>query len=191
MKAIIEHLDLELYPWCLLEYRHISQVLGKSNVIFTNVQKKDVEKLKPYGTVYTESVKQLKFVKVCVLDPFAKETLAPADAPQFDYYLFGGILGNYPMERRTEKELTVHLKQFSARNIGDKQMSTDTAVVVVHNIVDEKIPLSAMRFADELEVELEEGYSKILPYRYLIENGKPVLPEGLIEYLKEEESFLE
>ncbi len=188
MKAIIEHLEPEVYPWCILEYRHISQIVGKENLIFTNVPPHEHHKLQEYGEVKTESVKQLTFKRVCVLDPFAKETLAPSDT--FEYYLFGGILGNFPMEKRTEKELTQHLKQFSARNIGEKQMSTDTAVLVVHKIVDEKTPLQKMKFVDEIEIELEEGYSQILPYRYLIVDGKPVLPEGLIAYLKEEEKFL-
>ncbi|PIY60292.1 hypothetical protein COY95_02530 [Candidatus Woesearchaeota archaeon CG_4_10_14_0_8_um_filter_47_5] len=37
MKFIIEHMEPELYPWCLLEYRHISQIVGKGQVVFTKV----------------------------------------------------------------------------------------------------------------------------------------------------------
>ena len=191
MKAIIEHLEPEVYPWCILEYRHISQIVGKDNLVFTNVPLHEHHKLKEFGNVKQESVKQLSFKRVCVLDPVAKQTLVPVDANTFDYYLFGGILGNFPMENRTEKELSQHLKQFLTRNIGPKQMSTDTAVLVVHKIIDEQVPFEQLKFVDELEIELEEGYSQVLPYRYLLKDGLPVLPEGLIAYLKDEDLFLE
>src|SRR3989338_10620936 len=29
MRYIIEHLEEKLYPWCLLEYTHISKMVGK------------------------------------------------------------------------------------------------------------------------------------------------------------------
>ena len=40
MKFIIEHLEPELYDWCLIEYEHISKIVGKENLIFTNINKK-------------------------------------------------------------------------------------------------------------------------------------------------------
>ena len=47
MKVIIEHLEPELYDWCLIEYEHISKIAGKGNLIFTNIKnKKETEKLK-------------------------------------------------------------------------------------------------------------------------------------------------
>ncbi len=39
MKFIIEHLEPELYPWCLIEYKHISKIVGKNNLIYTNINK--------------------------------------------------------------------------------------------------------------------------------------------------------
>src|SRR3989344_3510320 len=44
MKYIIEHLEEKVYPWCLLEYTHISTIVGKDNLIFTNIAKKHLGK---------------------------------------------------------------------------------------------------------------------------------------------------
>jgi len=184
MKAIIEHLEPEVYPWCLLEYKHISQIVGKENLIFTNVPKKDHSKLLGFGACEEKPFSELEFSNVCLLDPKADELLKPADK-KFDYYLFGGILGNYPPEGRTKKAFGKFKGE--QRHIGDKQMSTDTAVNVTHKIVDLGIPFDKLEFVDEPEIVLEEGYSNILPYRYLSEKGKPVLPEGLFDYLLNEE----
>ena len=46
MKFIIEHLEPELYKWCLIEYRHISEIVDKDGAIFTSINKKDANKLK-------------------------------------------------------------------------------------------------------------------------------------------------
>ena len=35
MKFIIEHLEDEVWEWCILEYRHMSEFVGKENLIFT------------------------------------------------------------------------------------------------------------------------------------------------------------
>ena len=90
---IIEHLEPALFPWCLLEYKHISKIVGKRNLWFTNIKDKDKNKLSKYGKVFTESIKQLinknyhcHNVKthlyftnknICILDPEAKKTLTP------------------------------------------------------------------------------------------------------------------
>ena len=129
------------------------------------------------------------FENVCILDPESKELLQPKDGENFEYFLFGGILGDYPPRKRTKEEVT-SLLNFPTRNIGEKQMSTDTAVNVVHKIVDDKIPFNKLKFVDEVEIVLDDGYSNVLPYRYLVEDGKPILPEGMIEHLmKENEEF--
>ena len=187
-KIIIEHLDPEVFKWCFLEYRHISKVIGKENVLFTNV-KKDAEKLDSLGSVKDKSIKEIykedKFSKMCILDPKAEKMLSPDD--EFDSFLFGGVLGNHPMDGRTEKELSSHFPDCEKRNLGSEQMSTDTAVLVTKKIVIDKIPFNKLEFQDEIEIELDDGFSNILPFRYLVENGKPVLPEGLIDYLKNED----
>ncbi len=190
MKVIIEHLDGEVYPWSILEYKHISKIIGKENLTFTNIKKEEQHKLKELGNVTEERASDLDFERkrMCVLDPKAKEILKPEDADKFDVFVFGGVLGNHPMDGRTEKQLTATLPGCGLRSLGDVQMSTNTAVLVSKRIIDDKIPFEKLKFEDEIEIELEDGFSTILPYRYLVENSKTVLPEGLIEFLKSEEN---
>ena len=187
MKFIIEHLEPELFKWCLLEYQHISSIVGKNNLIFANIKKKDSKKLSSLGKVEFKSVKKLNLKRVCILDPFATKTLSPKDSEIFDYLILGGILGNEPMDRRTKKELS--MPGIPRRNLGKKQMSTDTAVLVSHKIVNKSIPLNKLKFKDEIEIKIGKNLSTILPYRYLLEKNKVVLPKGLIKYLKTEDKF--
>lgn len=185
MKFIIEHLEPEVYDWCLIEYKHISSVVGKENLIFTNV-KKGKEKLNELGEVKEESVAELGLKNICVLDPEAEGILDPADN-KFDYMVFGGILGDNPPKKRTKVELSSKL-DCEKRNLGEKQMSTDTAVYVVKKIIDGK-KINKIEFKDGIEVEVNEGESVILPYRYVVDNGKIVLPDNFVEFLKEREEF--
>ena len=124
---------------------------------------------------------------MCILDPLAQKTLSPEDSELFNFFIFGGILGNEPMEGRTKKELS--LPGVARRNLGKKQMSTDTAVLVSYKIINKKIPFSRLKFKDELEIKIGKNLSTILPYRYLIEKGKVILPKGLIKHIKTEDSF--
>ena len=74
MKFIIEHLEPKLYEWCLIEYEHISKLVDKDNLIFTNIKKqKDVKKLQKYGAVYEKSVSELKPKNICVLSQYSKK----------------------------------------------------------------------------------------------------------------------
>jgi ribosome biogenesis SPOUT family RNA methylase Rps3 len=188
MKYIIEHLEPKLSKWCMLEYNNISQKIGKDNLIFTNIKnKKDREKLKKISKVYTKSIKDLKFENSCVLDPNAKQTLNPKDKNNFSYLIFGGILGDYPPKNRTEEEITKFLN-YPARNMKDKQMSTDTAVIVAKKIID-GTPFEKLNFIDEVSIEMNEYESVDLPYRYLSEKNKPVITPGLVTYLKKKQSF--
>jgi ribosome biogenesis SPOUT family RNA methylase Rps3 len=180
-KLIVEHLDKRLYKWCLLEYKHISQIAGKDNTIFTNFKSiKDADKLRDYGTVYKEPVKELKFENACILDPGAKETLKPDEI--FDYLILGGILGDFPPRKRTKKELTDRLG-FPARNLGKGQMSTNTAAYVAWKIVN-GTPIEKIKFQRKLVIKVSECEEIILPYRFVVEHGKVFLPDGYIEMAK-------
>ena len=181
---IIEHLDGRLWKWCLIEYKHISKIVGKKSLWFTNVKSKELGK---YGKVVGKPVSELSLKRACVLDPDAKKILTSKEAKKFKYFIFGGILGSYPRKKRTGKELTDKLK-FKARNIGKKQFSTDNAVNVVKEIVNGK-RLSDLRFRDEIEIQLGKYDSVVLPYRYLIVKNKPLISKELIEYLKRRKEF--
>lgn len=192
MRYIIEHLDTELYDWSLLEYTHLSEIVGEKNIIFTNIKKStDREKLLTFGTVEEKSVKELipplGQKNICILDPHAEKTLTTADCKQFAYLVFGGILGDWPPQKRTQKTLSEPL-HCETRNLGNKQMSTDTAVYVAKQITDGK-KLSDLEFLDELAIPVDEGEEIILPFRFVMEHGKPVLAKGYIEFVKKQEMF--
>ncbi|HAB50688.1 MAG TPA: hypothetical protein DCE80_00685, partial [Ignavibacteriales bacterium] len=173
MKFIIEHLDKRLYKWCFLEYKHISTVVGRDKVMFTNVSgKTSKEKLAGFGTVFSDSIANSKNIvnsknvlskRICVLDPFTEKTLSKDDKTKFDYFVFGGILGNNPPLKRTKNELTDAIKNAESRNIGKMQFSTDNAVYAVSQIV-KGIPLERLKFKDKVEIEINENESVVLPY---------------------------
>jgi len=173
---VIEHMEQQLYKWCIIEYTHISEIVGRENVMFTNV--KDVEKFKGVGDVRSERVSELNLKNACVLDPFAEKALSADE--KFDYYVFGGILGDEPMQKRTA-ELDIPAER---RHLGRKQMSTDTAVYVAKHIIDGG-KLSDLEFKDEIEIPIQEGESMILPYRYVMIDGQPMLPKNFVEFLKQ------
>lgn len=184
MKFIIEHLEDEVWDWCVLEYRHMSEIVGKDNLIFTNVPEKEKHKLEKLGRVETKSIRELNFKKCCLLEMISDKELVTNDKNKFDYFIFGGILGDNPPQGRTK---ILH-GLCEMRNLGQEQMSTDTAVLVTNMILNGK-KLNEIEFKDEIELDTNEGESVILPYRYVIKDGKPVLPKGLFEMLKKQKGL--
>ena len=185
MIYVIEHMDEEMHEWCILEYKHISEIVGKQNLIFTNV-KKYAEKIKGLGEIHEKSIAEMNFEKVCVLDADSKETLKTSDKQKFDYFVFGGILGDNPPQKRTQK-LIKSLK-CQTRNLGNKQMSTDTAVLAAKMILNGK-KLEQIEFADIITIPIREKEEVILPFRYIIKDGKLMLAPGIVKMLKEQKGF--
>ncbi len=185
MKCIIEHLETDMHEWCVIEYTRVSEIVGKDNFILTNVPKKDVNLVENIAEVYTESVEELGFKdkKLCVLDPNAEKLLEPKE--DFDYYVFGGILGDDPPSPRTKDELKI---QGERRHLGKDQFPTDNAVLVTKKIHDgtsyDKIP-----FQLHVEIDIQENESVILPFKYVLENNKPFISEKIIELVKRDEGF--
>ncbi len=182
MKFIIEHLEPELFKWCILEYKHISSFVGKENLWITNVCGKELDK---FAKLSEKSVSKLNLKKVCVLDPEAPRELSSDDAKKFDYFVFGGILGDYPPRKRTQEELTLDCER---RSLGKEQMATDNAVYVAKEILSGK-KLRDLKFQDGVEIETGEGESVQLPYKYVLVDGKPLICNALIEMLKMQEEF--
>ena len=181
MKFVIEHLEEKLYPWCLLEYEHISQIVGRKNLMFTCIKPAQKNKLRLFGEVEKKSVLDLDLRHVCFLDPGAKKELSPEDKNKFDYLVFGGILGDYPPRQRTAEWLTG--QRVEKRNLGKEQMATDTAVYVAKLITEGK-RLNELKFLDTLHLATGKGEEVILPYRYVLEKGKPVLAKGFLQFVK-------
>ena len=182
---IIEHLEPKLSKWCLIEYERISLIVGKSCLWFTNIKNKsEQKKLSIFGKVINKSVKDLSLKDVCVLDPQTDKILKPSDK-KFNYFVFGGILGDYPPAKRTKKELTKFLSNASVRNIGKKQFSTDNAVFVVNEIINNKKDFNDLKFKNNFELKINDVESIILPYLYPVDkDGKQIMSPKIIEYLK-------
>lgn len=72
--------------------------------------------------------------RVCLLDPRATKVISPEDAELFDVFLYGGILGDDPPRDRTGE---LRKLGFEGRHLGEKQMTTDTAVKVTKIVVED------------------------------------------------------
>ena len=59
---VIEHLEPKLSKWVLIEYSHISKIIGKRNLIFTNVRKSS-EKLNKIGKTERKKISELNLKK--------------------------------------------------------------------------------------------------------------------------------
>lgn len=187
---IIEHLEPKLWPWCIIEYESISKIIGPSCVWFTNIKKKDINKLNKLGKVFTDSITKLSIdmSQTCVLDPLARRTLSPEETSNFKYYIFGGILGEEKLNGRTKKELTRFLSKAHERNIGKEQVSTDNAVFVTKKIIDQ-VSLQKIPRTTSLELKINKIESIILPYSYPLVNNKPRISKKLLNYLKKKKGF--
>jgi ribosome biogenesis SPOUT family RNA methylase Rps3 len=184
---IIEHLEPQLWDWCLIEYEHISQTVGKENLWFTNIKNsKDIKKLEKLGKVFVQSVREMKLQNACVLDPAAPKTLNPSEG--FDYYIFGGILGDYPPKKRTGPELTQFMGDMEARDIGKQQMSTDNAVYTVKQIANGR-QFNELKFKDKVSIQLDKFEFVDLPYRYNLVDGRPFMSPKILSYLKKNGAF--
>lgn len=180
MKYVIEQFG-KVYKWHLIEYEHISNIAGRENLIFTNVKgKKDA--LSALGKARKESIARLGLPDACILDPAADKTLTPEDCKRFKYLVFGGILGDNPPRQRT-KELASKMPDIEARNLGKEQMPTDNAVYCA-KLISEGKRFEDIEFIDNIEIEMQEGLSVQLPFRYVKVNGKPLISERLVEFLK-------
>ena len=183
---IIEHLEKRIWRWCIIEYKHISALVGKKNLWFTNIKR--CKELAKYGKTIKKSISELNLKNACVLDPEAKKILNPNEAKKIKYFIFGGILGDNPPKKRTKKELTGLMKNAIARSIGKKQFSTDNAVYAV-KMISEGNPISKLKFQDKIEIPLNEHESVIFPFRYNIVDGKPLVSGELVSYLKRKQGF--
>jgi len=162
-------------------------MVGKENLWVTNL--KNGNSIKSYAKVFPAPVKDIHLKNACLLDPAAPKKLTPKEAAKFDYFIFGGILGDYPPQQRTKELLTPFVKA-EPRNIGKKQFSTDNAVAVV-KLIREGTPLEKISFQQDIEIPMGKNESLILPYLYVLDNksNKPLISSELIKYLKKKKGF--
>ena len=182
---IIEHMEPDFKGWCLLEYANIARNVPRLILSKCPVQEKpsELEKVEfTTSSVNEWPVDQQK--RVLLLDPDSKVELCPSDSLNYDFLLFGGILGDDPPQDRTR---LLRQMGFETRHLGPVQMTTDTAVLVAQQIIEFQKEMKDLRFIDRPEIKLGKNSVVELPFRYIAdENGAPKLPPGLVELIKEE-----
>src|SRR3989344_1101563 len=129
----------------------------------------------------------MKLDSPCILNPEASQLLIPKDSDKFKYFIFGGILGDYPPRKRTTEELTKFVKG-KQRHIGKQQFSTDNAVYVVHEIAKGK-KMNWIKFKNKIKIRINDIESIILPYYYPLIKGNPRISTELIKLLKNKKEF--
>ncbi|KZT54471.1 DUF431-domain-containing protein [Calocera cornea HHB12733] len=118
--------------------------------------------------------------KVCLLDPKAPEPLRPGDGELFEWFLFGGILGDDPPRDRTSE---LRALGFPGRHLGQVQMTTDTALGVTKRVVVDK---GTLPYVDFPTIRFNARESVEMPFRYLVQGGEPLMPPGMRELLYED-----
>ncbi len=186
---IIEHAEPELYEWNVIECEQMGIYLPKEQLLFTNMPSCPAQ-LKDVGICDAKSFTQLNLdsKKICILDPTATEILSQVDAKQFDYFIFGGILGDKEFDGRTGRLVTNKIPGAAIRNLGPKHLATDTAVLVAKLLLSGK-KYEDIRLATEVEIEINENESVTLPFAYVILDDKAMISEKLVEHLREREEF--
>ncbi len=191
LKVLIEHCENELSDWLWFEYENSSRIVGKQNIVFTNVKSTSaLEKLRALGMVKRESVVELiesgelSPSEVIVLDPYATTLLSPQDFNRrINYVVIGGILGDYPPTGRTKLMITSKLDGCRARSLGPYQFSIDGAVYIALQVFKGK-SIDQIPIQIGLKISLSDLHEVYLPYAYPLINGIPLISKNLIEYLK-------
>jgi len=185
MLFVIEHLEPKLSEWLFMEYSHAAQIVGREKLLITNVKRKsEFQKLAKITNVERKRACELfEQRELIVLDPRARKKLSPADMRNKRAIVIGGILGEETPMGRTKELLTKSLPEASARNIGRHQFPIDGATYVAKQANDgkslEEIPVKL-----GLEVVIAIGHSVLLPYAYPLVDGKPLISQKLVAYLK-------
>ncbi|AET40332.1 protein-arginine N-methyltransferase SFM1 Ecym_5595 [Eremothecium cymbalariae DBVPG len=203
MKYIIEHMEAGFSEWVTLEYAQIIRDIGHENLILTSLPKNTAESdipalLKKLGLQWTtEPIDKINVVfpelkplaerRVCLLDPRAPTGLTPTDADAYDYFVFGGILGDHPPRDRTSELMVKYPNLLINKRLGDKQMTTDTAIRTTQLIVEKQLPFENIKFIDYPEFKFSKHEATEMPFRYILDdNARPILPEGMLELIKKD-----
>ncbi|KAG8948175.1 hypothetical protein FRC04_009974 [Tulasnella sp. 424] len=176
---VIEHMEEDepstqsIPPWVSLEYQQIRSLVGPDNTVrFTHLSSTSVNALQKLWASSTEQSNSnsattqvteigvldlmksnnIPLEKVCLLDPKATQGLSPEDGDgRFEWFLFGGILGDDPPRDRTSE---LRVLGFPSRHLDSVQMTTDTAVGVTKRVVVDKTPLNAIPYTVSISIFL-------------------------------------
>ncbi|KAH9927983.1 DUF431-domain-containing protein [Epithele typhae] len=207
---VIEHMEEDeetpksLPRWVELEYMHMRAFAGHgASVHFTHLSQgscntlsdlfaSDPEGTSPRAHAYAHQTSVMELMeargvpldKVCLLDPKAEKEISPEDGDgRFEWFLFGGILGDDPPRDRTSE---LRVLGFPTRHLGPVQMTTDTALGVTKIVVSDRTPLPDIPFVDFPTIVFNSKESVEMPFRYIAKNKDPIMPPGMREHLKED-----
>lgn len=127
--------------------------------------------------------------QICLLDSEASEELSFEDVKKFDFFLFGGILGNVD-EFDFDRTSVLRVKGYPTRRLGSMQMTTDTAVRVSKMILCDNIPFPTISFVDRPEFQINETEKLVMDFRYVRGvDGEPLICPRVLELLKDDFDF--
>lgn len=179
--------------WVILEYCQILRDVGSENLILTSLPEGTTDEdipqpLRDLGLQWsTKEVcdyipQTTPRSALCLLDPKAETDLEPSDIGKFEYFIFGGILGDHPPKDRTG--ILRRKLKCPGRRLGELQMSTDTAVRATKRILD-GTPLKDIKCIDYPEIRFNTHEATEMPFRYILDDqGKPILPQGMLQLLE-------
>jgi len=175
---VVENSEEEIGSWLLLEYTNISNLVyglyGLNskidfNFLISNYSFKNEtdENYKVFtekaNTMFKKKVKLEKesiFItgknfkdKICLLDMRAEKTLDSKDIENFDYFLFGGILGDHPPKDRTK---ALRDQGYEIRKLGVHQMPTDVAIHVSKIILEGDSTFEKINFIDDPNIPIQD-----------------------------------
>lgn len=166
------------------------KIVGDGNLLITNFPH-DSTSMHRGITFSKESINDLNvpLERICLLDSESPSVLSPDDVDKFDYFLFGGILGNVD-EFDFDRTSVLRVKGFPTRSLGSMQMTTDTAVRVSKLILIDSVPFPSIPFIDRPEFPVSPTEKLQMNFRYVRgEDGQPLICPEVLELLKEDFDF--
>ena len=105
----------------------------------------------------------------------AEKELSPEDAEEFDVFLLGGILGDFPSKDKTS---LLRTEGFKSRHLGELQMTTDTALLATKLVIENQVKLNDIPYSDEPEFEKKKGKKvqetvQMEGFRYIMDEIDP------------------
>lgn len=195
---VIEHLEEHFSSWWKIEYERVAAFIEPKGhrLLITNAAQQEMPTRANVVCHKGHVNETLPFDRVCLLDSEAPETLSPADAPKFDYFLLGGILGNVD-EFDFDRTSVLRDLGYPRRNLGNMQMTTDTAAMVTSLIVHEEVPFEQLQFIDRPEFPIavadaseDSKESLIMNFRYLVKpDGSPDIDPHILDMAIKDRDF--
>jgi ribosome biogenesis SPOUT family RNA methylase Rps3 len=102
---------------------------------------------------------------ICFMDMRGEKVLSPEDSKQFEFLIFGGILGDHPPQDRV-KDLRSNFANI--RQLGTVQMTTDTALLVSREILEEGKPITSLKFVENPEIPTDDSVKRYLDMAFPI-----------------------